>query len=77
MLLKCATEFCACAENAYAWLVVERVVHIEGSAGGLHEGVAVRELDSNGHDGEKIHSLDGNLVEGVDREVALVPLVTV
>jgi len=50
---------------------------IEGSAGGLHEGVAVRELDSNGHDGEKIHSLDGNLVEGVDREVALVPLVTV
>ena len=64
-------------QGSKEWGVLANDFAIEGSAGGLHEGVAVRELDSNGHDGEKIHSLDGNLVEGVDREVALVPLVTV
>ena len=38
---------------------------IEGSVGGLHEGVAVEELDGDDHGGENIEGLDGNLVEGI------------
>ena len=33
-------------------------------------------IDRDGHGSENVDVLDNNLMEGVDREVALVPLVT-
>ncbi|KAG5094381.1 hypothetical protein JHK84_049969 [Glycine max] len=45
--------------------VLDDDLAIEGSAGRLHKGVAIRELDGDGHGGENIDNLEGSFVEGV------------
>ncbi|KAL5165213.1 hypothetical protein HKD37_18G050374 [Glycine soja] len=45
--------------------VLDDDLAIEGSAGRLHKGVTIRELDGDGHGGENIDNLEGSFVEGV------------